>query len=104
MRGRSINTILRSRDQHLSEESARLERHLLAIQKNSQRAADWIENFGLEILQDENRGQVEYFNSDIPPEKNEVYDLRASTTEQAEDSDGQMVRVPYPFVKPVDFK
>ena len=78
--------------------------NLLAIQKNSQRAADWIENFGLEILQDENRGQVEYFNSDIPPEKNEVYDLRASTTEQAEDSDGQMVRVPYPFVKPVDFK
>lgn len=104
MRGRSINTVLRSRDQRLSEEGARLERHLLAIQKNSQRAADWIENFGLEILQDENRGQVEYFNSDIPPEKNEVYDLRASTTEQAVDSDGQRVRVPYPFVKPVDFK
>lgn len=104
MRGRSINTILRSRDQRLTGESACLERHLLAIQKNSQRAADWIENFGLEILQDENRGQMEYFNSDIPPEKNEVYDLRASTTEQEVDSDGQLVRVPYPFVKPVDFK
>lgn len=104
MRGRSINTILRSRNQRLTEESARLERHLLAIQKNSQRAAEWIENFGLEILQDENRGQVEYFNSDIPPEKNEVYDLQASTAEQVIDSEGQLVRVPYPFVKPVDFK
>ena len=102
MRGRSIRAALQGRSRLAREGLHQLEKHRRAIARCCGRTGDWMRDFGLDVLPDERLGQMEYFNSDIDPEENEAYDLRASREGFIEDREGKRLRVPYPFVRSLE--
>ena len=102
MRGRSILAALQGRSRLAREGLHQLEKHRRAIARCCGRTGDWMRDFGLDVLPDERLGQMEYFNSDIDPEENEAYDLRASREGFIEDREGKRLRVPYPFVRSLE--
>ena len=105
MRGRSILDTLRTRQIQLKEDSTQLEQHHMALEHNCRLVAGWLEHFQLDVLPDEEPGRIEYFNSEIGPEENEAYDLQAGrAAAEVVDSQGQRLRVPYPFVSGFDIR
>ena len=104
MRGRSILNVLAGKELHLQEGMHQIETHRVAIARCCERTRDWMRDFGLDLLPDELQGRAEYFNTAIPPEENEAYDLRAERDGTIRDSCGKQLRVPYPFVSELEIK
>lgn len=104
MRGRSIVDALRDRNILLEEGLHQMEKHRTALAGSCEKAKEWIMDFELEILPDDQQGKLEYFNAEIDPEENEVYDLRISREGYVRDSQGKKLLVPYPFVSSMEIK
>lgn len=104
MRGRSILDALRGRTVLLQEGLHQMEKHRAAIARCCSRAEGWMHDFELDILPDTLQGKMEYFNSEIDPDENEVYDLRVSREGYIRDSQGKQLLVPYPFVSSIEIR
>lgn len=104
MRGRSVLDAMRGRSVLLQEGLHQMEKHRAAIARCCSRAEGWMRDFELDILPDMLQGKMEYFNSEIDPEENEVYDLRASREGYIRDSQGKQLLVPYPFVSSMEIR
>ena len=99
MRGRFMLQALRKRTLISSEEIVRLGQHVEHLGSQMDIVSNWLSDLDMKALEDKRNHNREYFDFDIPPEKNRGYSIQEDTAiTYVESVGGSECRAPYPFI------
>lgn len=99
MRGKYLLKVLTDQTLISTEEIIQLEQHSDHLQFYLEKIENWLSDFDMKVLEDKVTHAKDYFDFDIPPEKNRGYSIQMDIKDTyIESVGGSECKAPYPFV------
>lgn len=99
MRGKYLLQALARRTLISSEEVVKLEQHVKHLSGQMNIIINWMADLDMKVLEDKENHNKDYFDFEIPPEKNMGYSIQMDSMDSyAESVGGSKCKAPYPFI------
>ena len=99
MRGKHLLQVLTNQTLISTEEIVQLGQHSDHLKYQMDRIENWLSDFDLKVLEDKETHSKDYFDFDIPPEKNRGYSIQMDIKDTfVESVGGSECKAPYPFI------